>query len=98
VRERLATRVVFATVEGPEVDVFRERFAELAAEARSSALSSDDPRVYALEAVYDAVPRRQRLHAWNVKYPPEWLADLADDLVFLDFVEELTNPDVAPSS
>jgi hypothetical protein len=40
----------------------------------------------------------QRLHAWNVKYTQEWLAELADQLVFQDFISELGDPSVAPSS
>ena len=100
VRACLSRRELLATVDGPEVSEFRRRFHELAAVVRAdpSRSFSDDPGLSELEASYDDIPRADRLHAWSVKYSPEWLAELADDLLFNDVVSELRDPMRSPSS
>lgn len=100
VRTHLAARSVLATVDGPEVREFRELFRELATAVRDDArpASVGDARYARLGALYRQIPREQRLHAWNVKYSREWLGDLADEMVFGDFIDELSDPELSPSS
>ena len=100
VRSQTSTREMLATVDGPEVREFRALFQELAtAKREDSSLSiPDDERARTLAELYERIPRAQRLHAWNVKYSQEWLAGLADQLVFQDFLIELGDPSVTPSS
>ena len=100
VRSQTSKREVLATVESAEVREFRALFQEIAAAKRedSSLSVPTDERTWKLAELYERIPRAQRLHAWNVKYTQEWLAELADQLVFQDFISELGDPSVAPSS
>ena len=100
VRAHLSRRELLATVDGPEVSQFRRRFHELAAALRADPSRSvtDDPGLAELEASYDDIPRADRLHAWSVKYSPEWLAELADDLLFDEVVSGLLDPTLSPRS
>ena len=100
VRAHLSRRELLATVDGPEVSEFRRRFHELAAAVRADPSRSltDDPVLAELEASYDDIPRADRLHAWSVKYSPEWLAELADDLLFNDVASGLRDPTLSPRS
>lgn len=100
VRSQTSTRQILATVDGDEVREFRALFQELATVAREdpSVAVADDERAGTLAELYERIPRAQRLHAWNVKYSRDWLAELADQLVFQDFIAELSDPMVTPSS
>jgi hypothetical protein len=99
VRAHLAERPMLATAEGPGVEGFRTRWTALVEEVRSGGLSVQDSGLQSdLRELYDVVPRDQRLRAWSVKFTPEWLAGLGDDLLFSNLLGELGDPNVSPSS
>ena len=99
VRSHLLLRPMMATAEGPNVEEFRADWISLAEDVRSGRRSIQDGDLQSeLKALYDAVPRDQRLHAWSVKFTPAWLAGLADELIFNNLLGELADPNVSPSS
>lgn len=99
VRAHLVRRPPLATAEGPGVDDFRRRFATLADEVRTGRHRVEDAQVQSdLRTLYGAVPRDQRLRAWSVKFTPAWLAELADELLLNNLLEELADPTLSPSS
>ena len=96
----VAEREPLAAAQGPAADDFRREFLELASAMRDDPGLDlgDDPRWGQMQDTFLAIPRADRLLAWNVKYSNEWLARLADGLIFVEFQADLSDPNVAPNA